>query len=344
MLMKKLIWVSFLVLFSTNAFANIGSRPFHSTGWIGNDYTLHPVAELKADSVNLLLESGSGNLKYKGTAEYDIKHAGLAISGSSKLESGIVGYGYANAKTEAESNILDSETGFQDKQETTQTTYGAGYLHLTDQLNYYGGIFRSSYNYERTYSLNSSYYWTSTGTSTKSDSVTVEVNRFQVGALFKSSEEISFGGIFTPASGGKGEIEDPETEIYYGNGDQIRVGLGYHIKNLSIGIDIVNETENKAYLVNASSGLLVDAYFLLQPDVSIKGIFNQRQTSELTKDGTSYPSSNITDIGVGIRIAKDQMFFGADYLQESISYDGREEDDRESGTASSIKLAATFQF
>jgi hypothetical protein len=343
-MIKKILGVCFLLLFSTNLFANIGSRAFHSTGWIGNDFTLNPTFELEGNSMNVILESGSGKLEYQGALEYDFKQSGLAVTGSSKLETGIIGYGYSNETTEFESNVLDAESGFQDKQKTIQTSYGLGYLHITDQLNYYGAFDRNAYNYERTYSLKQSYYWTSTGTSSKSDSATVEVNRFQLGALYKSSEEVSFGGILIPAAGGKGKTDDPEAEIYYGNGNLLRAGFGYNTKQFSVGVDIVYEAENKDYLVNASNELLLDAYFLLQPDISIKGFFSQTQSKELTKDDTTYPSSNETDIGAGIRFAKDQMIFGAELVQGSITYDAKDEGDRESGTISLIRLAATFQF
>jgi hypothetical protein len=341
---KKILSFSFLILFSANVFANIGSRPFHSTGLIGNVFTLNPSFELDSDSVNLIVTNGSGNLKYKGSVEYDFKLSELAVTGNSKLESGIIGYGYSNETTEVESNVLDAKSGFQDKQKTVQTNYSVGYLHITDQLNYFGAFDMSSYNYERTYSLNSSYYWTSTGTSTKSDSVTVGVNTFHLGALYKSTEEVSFGGMLTSAAGGKGKTDDPEAEVYFGNGNQLRAGIGYNTKKLSIGVDIVHETENKDYLVNAYNELLLDAYFLLQPDISIKCFFSQTQSKELTKDGTTYPSSNETDIGAGIKLAKDQMIFGAEFVQGSITYDAKEKGDIESGNVSITRLTATYQF
>ena len=343
-MIKRILNVCFLILFSVNVYANIGSRPFHSTGWIGNDFTLNPAYELEGDSINVILESGIAKLEYKGTREYDMKQSGLAVTGSSKLEDGIIGYKFSNEISEAESNVLDKASGFQDKQKTTRTNYGVGYLHITDQLHYFGAFDRISNKYERTYSLKSSYYWTSTGTSTKSGSTIVDINRFRLGALYKSSKEVSFGGILTPATGNKGEVDDPESEVYYGNGNQLRGGFGYNTEKLSIGVDIVNETENKDYLVRASNELLLDAYFLLQPDISIKGFFGQIQSNELTKDGVTYPSSNETDIGAGIRFAKDEMIFGADLYQGTISYDGKEEGDRESGTVSLVRLAATFKF
>ena len=333
-----------MALTTSTAFANIGSRPFHSAGWIGDDFTLNPTVEKENSSVNVSYDKNSGDVEYKGGTKYDVNGSEMALIGNTSLEDGILGITYQNSHTMMESNTLDEDSGEKRKITTDETTIGGSYLHLSEKIHYFAAVALKSYKGEDEYTVDSGWYYRSTGTNSKSDSATISATSFHFGALYHVSEELSVGWIFSPVYGGNKDTENPDGRFYYGEGDTLRVGAGYNTDTYSAGIDFIRGMQDKDTLSGTTNTITIDGYFLLKPDLSLKGAFEYEQEADV-KDG-DYESTSSTSVAysAGVRFQKEKISTAVNLTIYSETADAKDDGDFDNQSGNVLSVAVTFQF
>ena len=269
--------------------------------------------------------------------------------GNYNLSEGALGFAYRVIDGKFESGVLDSADGHKLEIGTKTTNYAVNYLGLTPKFNYYAGYNRESHYYERKNILDSNWVWRSTGTNVHSASTTLETNQFNLGVLYKVNPEIAFGALFSPAYGSKEKIENTSgrktLEIEQGDGNRIRVGVGYNQESLSAGLDFIYLDENKPYEVRAKNVFLADAHFLVQPNFSLTGRLSQTQARELiTEEDIRFSPYSETRIELGFMVGIGTVAFEIAFLNENTSYDAKDPLDFEKSSSSGFSLGAKAQF
>lgn len=342
---------SFSLIFQQNAFARVAVAPKVTVGNLLYPGAINTIpSELESNDFRAYLNyyQSNGTSEYEDDSKFSDNSTTMMIGGDIGVGAGQLSIGYSNYKNTFDSESLSAyweAVGRNLKWETTISRLDLGYV-FTGVEKLTAGILISNINYnvEKTDSLASGYYWTSTGNSTDKGSASVTYIEYDITASYEISDSFTAGLSYTPSVNQNTNYggDFSSTKRFIGHGAYYKLGAGYTTDRLALEFDLAIEAEQKDTADNKTTTIALLSEYLVGHDFSLLAEYAITQIDKLTKGDYTYPEGDRSYWEIGARFKKSRMSFYGAYSVQQLKYNDDDPDVDNLDTASSSRIYLSF--